>query len=85
MESLKMLKIDEITIPQSILSVMSEGVAFVDADKELGEVIYYGSVFDEILDNHKDGHYEIPTKDMLYLVELSKLSAEYQYILLSKV
>jgi hypothetical protein len=85
MDSLKMLKIDESVIPQSILNVMHEGIAFTDADKELGEIIYYGSIFDLILDNHQDGHYEIPHKDMSYLTELIKLSEEYQYILVAKL
>ena len=85
MESLKMLKIDELAIPQSISRVMHEGIAFLDADKELGEIIYYGSTFELIYDNHVAGHYEIPLKDIPLLTELVKLSKEYQYILVAKI
>ena len=85
MESLKMLKIDELSIPQSILNVMHEGIAFRDDDPELEEFIYYGSIFDMILDNNKEGYYEIPSKDLPHLKELVKLSKNYQYILISKI
>lgn len=85
METLKMLKVDELAIPQSIANVMHEGIAFRDADIDLGELIYFGSIFDKIYDKHVAGHYEIPSKDVPLLVELCKLSKEYEYILVAKI
>jgi hypothetical protein len=39
MEILKMLRIDELAVPQSILNTMSSKIAFLDSDKDLGEII----------------------------------------------
>lgn len=81
-ETLKMLQINDNAIPHAISVVMYLGLAFIDNDNEIGEVIYYGSVFETIRDNEE---IEIPNKFQSELNDLIELAKEYQYIMVTKI
>jgi hypothetical protein len=81
-ESLKMLQINDNAIPHAIAVVMYLGLAFIDNDKEIGEVIYYGSVFETIRDSED---FDIPIKYLSELNDLIELVKEYQYVMVTKI
>ena len=81
-EPMKMLQINDNAIPHAIAVVMYLGLAFIDNDSELGEVIYYGNVFETIRDNDE---FEIPTKFKDELNDLIELCKEYQYVMVTKI
>jgi hypothetical protein len=78
-ESIKMLQIHDNAISHAIALYMYLGLAFIDNDSEIGEVIYYGNVFETIRDNDK-----IPTKFKDGLNDLIELCKDYQYVMVTK-
>jgi hypothetical protein len=84
-DTLKILQINENAICDEILNHMKIGIAFKDADKTLGEIIYYGSVFESILESHNAKEIDIPTKYLSHLNDMIELVEYHQYVMVTKV
>lgn len=84
-EPMKMLQIQDNAISNYTLNRMLVGVAFKDADSDINENIYYGSVFQTILENHANKVLVIDKKYLSELNDLNELCKEYQYVMVTKI
>lgn len=81
------LQINNNAISELILSrmdVVDGGVAFKDTDSGLNEKIYYGNVFQSILDNAGES-YPLPKKFLTELNYLIELSEPFAYVMVTKI
>lgn len=84
-DTLKILQINENAICDEVLKHMNESIAFEDADKSLGEKIYYGRVFEDILERCTNNEITIPAKFHSHLTDMIALAELYQYVMVLKV
>lgn len=86
-EKLKMLQISNVGISEPILDAMQPYIAFQDVDSDLGDVIYSGMVFEEIIENlanelsEEHSQPSIPLKYISELRMLYELAKKYDYIM----
>jgi len=84
-DTLKVLQINENAICDAILNHMDIGIAFKDANPKINESIYYGTVFESILERHNNNFIVIPAKFLNHLNDMIELAKEYEYVLVRKV
>lgn len=78
-EKMKMLQISNHAISEPIINAMQPYITFKDVDSDLGDVIYSGMVFNEII----EGLSNIPLKFIPELKKLDKLARKYDYIMVT--
>lgn len=79
------LQLPETAVSDHVLNRMYVGEAFTDKDKDLNEKVYYGSVFESVLEQHTNGFHELHDKFLPELNDLIELCKEYQYVMITKV
>jgi|TARA_R110000782_G_scaffold21110_4_gene56921 hypothetical protein len=85
-EKMRMLQISNNAISEPIIQAMQPYIAFSDVDSTLGDVIYSGLVFDEIIDTVRmeidtSEPISIPLKYHKELKRLNKLCSDYDYLM----